>query len=165
VCFISFFITEYLNGYPLVGAYASGPFWGRIVDTRGPRILFIIAFFFLLIGYSGIWMFYKYGIDEKQEQLGTLKFCLLVACSFMSGSGGNAAGSAAVNSTAKSFPDRTVSVLSLSFAKLMLTYIFNCSVPHPQGSSSQALAYQHSCSLHSHTPYFLVTRNRFCSFW
>ncbi|KAF8812968.1 hypothetical protein BYT27DRAFT_7085677, partial [Phlegmacium glaucopus] len=36
------------------GGYCSAPVWGRIVDSRGPRIIFIVSFAFLLGGYSGI---------------------------------------------------------------------------------------------------------------
>ncbi|KAJ7235305.1 major facilitator superfamily domain-containing protein [Mycena haematopus] len=88
-----------------VGVYSSGPFWGRIVDTRGPRIPLAFAFVFLFFGYTGIRHFYDVGV-EVGSTLSSFSLGLLIACSFMTGAGGNASFSGAVNSTAKSFPDK-----------------------------------------------------------
>ncbi|KAJ7647252.1 major facilitator superfamily domain-containing protein [Roridomyces roridus] len=88
-----------------VGVYASGPVWGRIVDARGPRIPLAFSFIFLLLGYTGIRHFYDAGVPEGTS-LSSLGLALLIACSFMTGVGGNAGSSGAVNSTAKSFPDK-----------------------------------------------------------
>ncbi|KAF7368354.1 NmrA domain-containing protein [Mycena venus] len=88
-----------------VGASSSGPFWGRITDTRGPRIPLGFAFAFLLFGYTGIRHFYDVGV-EGDSSLSSLSLSLLIACSFMTGAGGEAAFTGAVNSTAKSFPDK-----------------------------------------------------------
>ncbi|KAJ7618509.1 major facilitator superfamily domain-containing protein [Roridomyces roridus] len=88
-----------------VGVYASGPFWGRIVDARGPRIPLGCSFVFLLLGYTGIRHFYDAGVPEGTS-LSSLGLGLLIACSFMTGAGGNAGFTGVVNSTAKSFPDK-----------------------------------------------------------
>ncbi|KAJ6606619.1 major facilitator superfamily domain-containing protein [Mycena vulgaris] len=88
-----------------VGVYSSGPFWGRIVDTRGPRIPLAFSFFFLFLGYTGIRHFYDTGVPAGST-LSNFNMGLLVACSFMTGAGGNAGFTGAINSTAKSFPDK-----------------------------------------------------------
>ncbi|KAF7354639.1 NmrA domain-containing protein [Mycena sanguinolenta] len=88
-----------------VGVYSSGPFWGRIVDSRGPRIPLAFGFVFLFFGYTGIRHFYDVGV-EGGPTVSSLSFGLLIACSFMTGTGGNASFTGAVNSTAKSFPDK-----------------------------------------------------------
>ncbi|KAJ7070365.1 major facilitator superfamily domain-containing protein [Mycena belliarum] len=88
-----------------VGVYSSGPFWGRIVDARGPRIPLAFSFVFLFLGYTGIRHFYDAGVPPDSA-LSSLSMGLLIACSFMTGAGGNAGFTGAVNSTAKSFPDR-----------------------------------------------------------
>ncbi|KAJ6473175.1 major facilitator superfamily domain-containing protein [Mycena sanguinolenta] len=88
-----------------IGVYSSGPFWGRIVDSRGPRIPLAFAFVFLFFGYIGIRHFYDVG-TEGGSTLSSFSFGLLIACSFMTGTGGNASFTGAVNSTAKSFPDK-----------------------------------------------------------
>ncbi|KDQ53050.1 hypothetical protein JAAARDRAFT_162309 [Jaapia argillacea MUCL 33604] len=85
-----------------IGVYSSGPIWGRLVDSRGPRILLVSSFLFLLSGYSGIRHIYDAGFDSFT----TLSMVLLVACSFITGSGGNAGLTSSVNATAKSFPDK-----------------------------------------------------------
>ncbi|KAJ7149060.1 major facilitator superfamily domain-containing protein [Mycena crocata] len=88
-----------------VGVYSSGPFWGRIVDSRGPRIPLAFSFFFLFFGYTGIRHFYDAGVPDDST-ISSLSMGLLIACSFMTGAGGNAGFTGAVNSTAKSFPDK-----------------------------------------------------------
>ncbi|RDB20251.1 hypothetical protein Hypma_012589 [Hypsizygus marmoreus] len=89
-----------------VGVYSSGPFWGRIVDSRGPRILLVSAFILLLSGYSGMKYIFDTGFPPTSTTISTLTFCLLVACSFMTGAGGNGSFTGSVNSTAKTFPDK-----------------------------------------------------------
>ncbi|KAJ7039436.1 major facilitator superfamily domain-containing protein [Mycena alexandri] len=88
-----------------VGVYSSGPFWGRLVDVRGPRIPLGFSFAFLFLGYTGIRHFYDAGVPEGST-VSSLSMALLIACSFMTGAGGNAGFTGAVNSTAKSFPDK-----------------------------------------------------------
>ncbi|KAI0052677.1 MFS general substrate transporter [Auriscalpium vulgare] len=88
-----------------VGVYTSGPAWGKLVDGKGPRPLLAGAFILLLSGYSGMRILYDSGLDEG-ENLSHLHFGLLIVCGFSTGLGGCAGMASAINSTAKSFPDR-----------------------------------------------------------
>ncbi|KAH0832921.1 major facilitator superfamily domain-containing protein [Lanmaoa asiatica] len=85
------------------GVSISGLVWGRIIDSKGPRIPFISAAICLLVGYLGIKQMYDDGIGNDAT-VSTLHLVLLVVCSFMTGSGGSAGAGAAINMTAKSFP-------------------------------------------------------------
>ncbi|KAF8839371.1 MFS general substrate transporter [Paxillus ammoniavirescens] len=87
-----------------MGGSISGPVWGRIVDIKGPRIPLVAAFTFLLIGYSGVKKMYDDGIGDAVT-VSALHFAVLVLCGFMTGLGGTAGVAAALNATAKSFPD------------------------------------------------------------
>lgn len=78
------------------------------MDRRGPRIPLIGAFILLLTGYSGVKLFFDAGLPEGVATMTTFNFCLLVFCSFMTGAGGNGGLTSSVNSTAKTFPDKTV---------------------------------------------------------
>lgn len=89
-----------------VGVYGTAPVWGWIVDHRGPRPLLALAFVALLAGYSGIRHFYDEGLPRGAKDMPTLSFLLLVLCGFLTGIGGNGGLTSAINSTAKSFPDR-----------------------------------------------------------
>lgn len=93
----------------IVGVYITGPIWGKIVDKRGPRIVLAGAFTFLLAGYLGMRYFYASGLPDGVSHISTFSFVLLAFCSFLTGGGGNAGITSAVNSTAKTFPDKTVS--------------------------------------------------------
>ncbi|KAG6375350.1 major facilitator superfamily domain-containing protein [Boletus reticuloceps] len=86
-----------------MGVYTSGPVWGRIVDHKGPRIPLIGASICLLVGYLGIKQMYDDGVGSAAT-VSPLHLASLVACSFMTGLGGNAGLGAAMNTTAKSFP-------------------------------------------------------------
>ncbi|KAH8834961.1 major facilitator superfamily domain-containing protein [Flagelloscypha sp. PMI_526] len=88
-----------------IGVYGSGPLWGKLVDLRGPRLNHLLGFLFLLIGYSGIRSFYV-SYEGETEPIHTLGFAVLLVCSVLSGAGGNGGFMAAVNATAKSFPDQ-----------------------------------------------------------
>lgn len=89
-----------------IGVYGSAPLWGRIVDTRGPRMLLIMAFCTLIIGYSGIRHYYDRGLIQGTSTLSTLDISVLVLFGFLTGIGGNGGLAGAMNSTAKSWPDR-----------------------------------------------------------
>ncbi|KAA1479102.1 MFS general substrate transporter [Dentipellis sp. KUC8613] len=87
-----------------VGVYTSGPIFGKLVDKYGPRPLLASAFVFLLSGYSGIRALYDAGLDEG-EQLSKFHLVMLIVCGVLTGLGGNAGLTSAINATANSFPD------------------------------------------------------------
>ncbi|KAE9407195.1 MFS general substrate transporter [Gymnopus androsaceus JB14] len=89
-----------------VGSYVSAPIWGKIVDSRGPKSLLLSGFVLLLAGYSGIRLIYDAGLPTNNTTLSTAMLALLIACSFMTGFGGNGGMAAAINTTAKTFPDK-----------------------------------------------------------
>ena len=99
-----------------VGVYGTGPLWGRVVDTRGPRFLLAGAFFSLLIGYSG--MRYLYNAAEGSGSTSQLTYFVLVLFSFLTGVGGTGGLSSAVNTTARSFPERRVRAVNPSHTSL-----------------------------------------------
>ena len=99
-----------------VGVYGTAPLWGKLVDAKGPRILLVIGFVFLLSGYLGIRHFYDAGLPEGVPDLSVFAFGALVLCGFMTGIGGNGGLASAMNATAKSWPDRAVCALFLLLA-------------------------------------------------
>ncbi|KAI0301892.1 major facilitator superfamily domain-containing protein [Multifurca ochricompacta] len=113
-----------------VGMYTSGPFWGPVVDARGPRPLLVAAFILLLSGYSGIRGLFDAGLGNAAE-LSQLRLVILIMCSFLTGVGGNAGMSSAVNVTAKSFPDyfRAI-VVGLVMSGFGLSAFFFSSISH-----------------------------------
>ncbi|KAI0059338.1 MFS general substrate transporter [Artomyces pyxidatus] len=113
-----------------IGVYTSGPFWGKLVDARGPRPLLVGAFVFLLSGYLGIRSLYDAGLDDG-ERLSQLHIGLLILCSFFTGLGGNAGLASAINSTAKSFPDRARAiVVGIVMSGFGLSAFFFSSISH-----------------------------------
>lgn len=58
--------------------------------------------------------FYDVGLPEGATDISTLTFCALVVCGFLTGIGGNGGLTSAINSTAKSFPDRLVRAIALT---------------------------------------------------
>ena len=84
------------------------------MDSRGPRILLVSAFLFLISGYLGMKSFYDSGLPPETKSLPNLTFFALILCSFLVGSGGSSAYTASVNSTAKTFPDTVVRQVSLA---------------------------------------------------
>ena len=92
-----------------VGVSSSAPIWGRIVDSQGPRILFLLSFVFLLGGYSGIKHLYDSGPPPGTSTLPALNFYILVLCSFLTGCGSFGGITGTLNSTVKSFPGEVVS--------------------------------------------------------
>lgn len=103
---------------PLVGVYATAPFWGKLVDARGPRILLALGFVTLIAGYSGIRYFYDRGLPAGVSNLSVWAFGSLIFCAFITGLGGNGGLVSALNATAKSFPDRAVRLLFRSLGWL-----------------------------------------------
>jgi len=113
-----------------MGVYSSGPVWGRIVDTKGPRIPLIGAFFLLLVGYSGIKKMYDDGIGDAST-VSALHFAVLVLCGFMTGLAGNAGLAAAANTTAKSFPDSSrATTTGLVFSGFGLSAFWFSTIAH-----------------------------------
>ncbi|KAI6160520.1 major facilitator superfamily-domain-containing protein [Pisolithus thermaeus] len=103
------------------GIYVSGPIWGRIVDSRGPRIPLTTAFVCFLVGYAGMKRMYDEGTDSGTS-ISPAHFALLVICGFLTGLGANAGLASAVNSTAKSFPEwARATTVSLVFSGLGLS--------------------------------------------
>ena len=92
-----------------VGVSISAPIWGRIVDSQGPRILFVLSFAFLLGGYSGIKRLYDSGLAPGESTLPALSFYILVLCNFLTGCGSFGGLTSSLNSTVKSFSDKVVS--------------------------------------------------------
>ncbi|KAF8959541.1 MFS general substrate transporter [Flammula alnicola] len=114
-----------------VGVYSSGPIWGKIVDSRGPRILLACAFVFLLGGYSGIRYLYDAGLLDGIVSLSTIGVGILVMFSFMTGAGGNAGLVSSVNATAKTFPDKArASTTGLVISGFGLSAFFFSSISH-----------------------------------
>ncbi|KNZ80818.1 hypothetical protein J132_04247 [Termitomyces sp. J132] len=95
-----------------LGVYTTGPIWGRMVDTHGPRMPMASAFVLLLVGYTGIKFIFDAGVPTNanaNSSTNTISFftsCVLVLCGFMTGAGGNSGFTGAVNSTAKTVPDK-----------------------------------------------------------
>ena len=106
-CLLPSLVNTNLAHYS-VGMSISGPVWGRIVDTRGPRISLASSFLLLLLGYSGIRYIFDAGIPAPADTVSTFTICLLVLCGCMTGAGGGASSTASLNSTAKIFPDKAV---------------------------------------------------------
>ncbi|KAG7095093.1 hypothetical protein E1B28_005880 [Marasmius oreades] len=86
--------------------YLAGPFSGRFVDKHGPRLPLLAASVLLLVGYSGMRSIFSAGLPEGTDSLSNFKLIVLVLCSFMTGVGGNAGLITAINTSAKTFPDR-----------------------------------------------------------
>lgn len=139
-----------------VGVYSSGPIWGRIVDKRGPQPLLITSACFLLLGYLGIRRVYDAGPGAYDG----LAFALLVACGYLTGSGGNAGLCSAVNSTAKSFPDEArATAAGIVLSGFGLSAFFFSTVAHvafPGSTSSFLLLLALGTSLPMILGFFLV---------
>ncbi|OCH93252.1 MFS general substrate transporter [Obba rivulosa] len=88
------------------GVYGTAPFLGRLADAKGPRILLIMAFICLSTGYLGMRHFYDAGLSDEASSLSWLSLCLLVLCGFLTGVGGNGGLTSAMNTNAKSWPER-----------------------------------------------------------
>jgi MFS family permease len=106
-CGISNILAPFLMRFS-VGVYSSGPIWGKIVDSRGPRILLACSFVSLLGGYSGIRYLYDSGLAPDALSAPAITFYTLLLCSFLTGIGGAGGITGALNTITKSFPDRAV---------------------------------------------------------
>ena len=94
------------------------------MDSRGPRILLVSAFLFLISGYLGMKSSYDSGPPPETKSLPDFIFFTLIPCSesLLVGSGGSSTYTASVNSTAKTFPDSVVSPSELRFKHLLNFY-------------------------------------------
>lgn len=123
-----------------VGVYLSGPAWGRVVDSKGPRIPLISAFACLLIGYLGIKHIYDDGTGTATS---FMHLAILIACSCITGLAGNAGLAVAINTTAKSFPETsrgTITGLVLSgFGLSAFFFATVASIAFPGDTSSLLL--------------------------
>jgi MFS family permease len=94
-----------------IGVYGIGPFFGRLVDAKGPRIPLAMALVLLFTGYFGIKAIFDSGWGTLAP---TVPLVGLVFCSFMTGAGGNGGYSSAINAVARSYPDKLASSLRAS---------------------------------------------------
>lgn len=119
-----------------------GPVWGRIVDSRGPRIALVTASITLFAGYAGIKCIYDRGIGS--DTLVPLITLLLVIFSHMLvGFGSCAGGAAAINMTAKRFPESargtTTSLVASGFGLSAFCYSAFASTFFPGDTSALLL--------------------------
>ncbi|WWC87403.1 uncharacterized protein L201_002292 [Kwoniella dendrophila CBS 6074] len=98
-----------------LGVYLTGPFWGKIVDSKGQRIPLLIGGLCCLIGYSILYQFFIGSISIRSTDSSSdihsdpskIRLFLLEFSMFLTGCGGSSGISASVNATAKSFSDKT----------------------------------------------------------
>ncbi|KAG8924381.1 hypothetical protein FRC02_010471, partial [Tulasnella sp. 418] len=115
------------------GNYLAGPFWGRVVDSRGPRVLLCSASFCLLSGYLAVRQFYDGNITLPTDTTSTLTPAViaLAVLEFLTGVGSNAAITAALNTVAKSFADNLrATVTGLVISGFGLSAFFFSAIAH-----------------------------------
>lgn len=104
--------------------YGSAPFVGKLADSRGPRLSLTLSFILLLTGYLGIKAVYDVsGNSAKPAGDGTLFVLMLFG--LISGIGSNSGYPAALNTVAKSFPNK---IVSSDFGSVMLTVLTPLSI-------------------------------------
>ena len=135
-----------------VGVYSSGPIWGRIVDSRGPRILLACSFVFLLVGYSGIRYLYDSGLAPDVLSAPAIIFYALLFCNFLTGLGSSGGITGSVNTTTKTFPDRAVCIHWLFCKVYFIHYSMTASI---HGRSGNIWLWTISLSLLDYLPYIL----------
>lgn len=92
-----------LSGH--VGVYGSAPFAGKIADLKGPRFPLTLSFTLLLIGYLGTKAIYD-AAEGNTEPARDRTLFMLMLCGLISGIGSMAGYPAALNTVAKSFPNK-----------------------------------------------------------
>ena len=97
-----------LTEIPAVGVYGSAPFVGKLADSRGPRLSLTLSFALLLVGYLGIKGVYDASEGNTEPAGGGTLFTLIIF-GLLSGIGSTAGYFAALNTVAKSFPNKIVS--------------------------------------------------------
>lgn len=80
-----------------MGVYLSGPFWGRLVDRKGPKIALALGASLVVIGYGGL------SISYRSTFWSSTSLFALSIFSLFSGLGNSAAFTAAMNAQAKSW--------------------------------------------------------------
>ena len=93
----------------IVGVYTTAPLWGRLTDSRGPRLPLGAAALLSLTGYSGIRHLFLLGAPPLGLPHPT--FALLILFAYMNGAASIACVISTTNATAKSFPDTAVRVM------------------------------------------------------
>lgn len=93
-----------------LGVYLTGPIWGKIIDTYGPRMPLVSAAILTFVGYQSVRLFYlgifpiRSAPDDPASPVGVI---LLAFALFCTGTAGSAGLGAAMNTVARSFPDKT----------------------------------------------------------
>ncbi|KAI5992654.1 major facilitator superfamily domain-containing protein [Pisolithus marmoratus] len=142
-----------------VGVAASGPVWGRIVDSRGPRILLAGAFVCSIVGYSGIKGMYDDDTGSGTS-LSPAYFVLLITYCLLTGLGANAGLTAAVNTVAKSFPESaratTIGLVLSSFGLSAFCFSTIAHIFFPGNTSALLLLLSFATSIPSLIAVFIV---------
>ncbi|KAF8075790.1 major facilitator superfamily domain-containing protein [Lyophyllum atratum] len=143
-----------------IGVFGTALVWGRIVDLHGPRILLVSALVLLMTGYSGMRHIFDAGVPASSTTISSLTFYLLVLCGFMTGAGGSAGLTGAVNSTAKTFPDKArataIGVVMSGFGLSAFLFSTISRVEFAGDTSSFLLLLSLAPSIHMFIGYFFV---------
>lgn len=94
-----------------VGVCGSAPFVGRVIDSRGPRITLALSFVLLFAGYAGIRGVYD-GSEDNSGPAGGGALLSLIFFELLTGIGGWSGYATALNTVARSFPNRIVGIAS-----------------------------------------------------
>lgn len=93
-----------------LGVYLTGPIWGKIIDVHGPRMPLISAAILTFIGYQSVRLFYL-GVfpirSEPNDPASPFRVALLALALFATGTAGSSGLGSAMNTVARSFPDKT----------------------------------------------------------
>ncbi|KIY46796.1 MFS general substrate transporter [Fistulina hepatica ATCC 64428] len=142
-----------------VGVYSTGPAWGRIVDTKGPKPNLAAGFIFLLIGYSGIKYYYDTGLPDGTSLTGFSYFNIGLFA-VLTGAGGNAGMCSAMSAVARSFPDRmrasTTGLVMSGFGLSAFLFSVTAHVAFPGDTSAFLLLLATGTSIPMIIGYFFV---------
>lgn len=96
-----------------LGVYLTGPIFGKIVDTYGPRIPLLAAAILNFVGYQSVRLFYlgvipiRSSSASPEDPASSFGVFLMALSLFCTGSAGSAGLGSAMNTAARSFPDKT----------------------------------------------------------
>ncbi|KAL4247510.1 MFS transporter superfamily protein [Abortiporus biennis] len=115
-----------------VGVYGSAPLLGKLVDTKGPRLLLCFSFLCVFLGYLGLRQLYvSVPPDDTGKEISTFKMGLLIICGLLTGAGGSGGISSAINAVAKSFPESArATTTSLVLSGFGLSAFFFSTIAH-----------------------------------